>query len=346
MADAPLSGPPKAEAQGLLRCDFGDFERSLLPSDPGSHERGGLLSAALRLMFETPLPPGWAEHVDEPNSRIYFFNALTGESSWAHPQEALFRELIEEVSTWRPDFPVRCVCALRDAHLTAARDQATQTMASWSTCLAQETDRAEPTKYFFNSVTQESTWQDPRESVEFALWQRGAILSGCVDYHAAQLEEDASDQRPSTSASLRRPSLPPLAVLTSDHASSPLAGSALPPTPGGASMLAPAVPASSPHAAVATPPAGAPQRWLRHARDANSQLHCENGELRALVAMARALTDRLLALKGAAPEGQEEARAAERQALRSERNALRARAEKCMLRPVTVLSLPPQLGGG
>ena len=36
--------------------------------------------------YVAPLPPNWAEFADE-EGRIYFFNYVSEQSSWAHPMD-------------------------------------------------------------------------------------------------------------------------------------------------------------------------------------------------------------------------------------------------------------------
>lgn len=47
--------------------------------------------------FTAPLPTGWTDHVDS-EGRLYFCNQVTQESSWFHPTDLVFQEIIELVS--------------------------------------------------------------------------------------------------------------------------------------------------------------------------------------------------------------------------------------------------------
>eukprot|EP00054_Salpingoeca_dolichothecata_P013412 m.74835 g.74835 ORF g.74835 m.74835 type:complete len:145 (+) comp20463_c1_seq4:105-539(+) len=42
------------------------------------------------------LPPGWKVFEDSQTGDIYYFNMDTGESSWEHPSDAIFKDLLEE----------------------------------------------------------------------------------------------------------------------------------------------------------------------------------------------------------------------------------------------------------
>merc|ERR1719440_1785745 len=43
--------------------------------------------------FNAPLPPFWTEHQDD-QGRVYFHSSFTGESTWRHPMDDLFREIV------------------------------------------------------------------------------------------------------------------------------------------------------------------------------------------------------------------------------------------------------------
>lgn len=202
----PLSGGPAAHAANgiqavtggddlqagevLQYCDFRDFLRHL-GVDPLVDASGTVMVAAHH-MFADPLPPHWTEQVDEGSSRVYFFNKITDESVWVHPQEALFRELVEEVRSWRPDEPLESIFARSDADLRKAHKAAVETIAQWSCHDAPQGPEEAPEfgdsqQFYFNTATGESRWADPRQSVEFDLRQRHSILCACMVAHTQTL---------------------------------------------------------------------------------------------------------------------------------------------------------------
>ncbi|MAB74835.1 MAG: hypothetical protein CMO47_00025, partial [Verrucomicrobiales bacterium] len=44
---------------------------------------------------EAPVPPPW-KAVQDSNGDVYYFNFSTGESIWDHPEDANYRELVDE----------------------------------------------------------------------------------------------------------------------------------------------------------------------------------------------------------------------------------------------------------
>jgi len=164
-------------------------------------------------MFAADLPPHWSEHVEENSSRVYFFNRLTGDSAWSHPQEALFKELIEEVRHWRPAESLDAIFARSDAHLRQAHSLAVQAIAQWSGPYdapvgpEEAPEFGESAQFYFNAATGDSRWSDPRVAVEFDLGQRHSILCECIRGHtqnlakmAASDSSDGEDDRDGRSA--------------------------------------------------------------------------------------------------------------------------------------------------
>jgi len=175
---------------GLQFCDFTDFLRHL--DVPLASDASDLAMVAAQRMFSAPLPPHWSEQIDEGSSRVYFFNPITGESLWLHPQEALFRELIEEVRSWSPDMSLEGACARSEAHLQHAHSCAVAAIEQWCAYSAPHGPEEAPelgrtAQFYYNAATGESSWVNPREAVEFELRQRHAILCECVAAHSQNL---------------------------------------------------------------------------------------------------------------------------------------------------------------
>lgn len=177
----------------LRYCDFRDFIQHLA-IDPVA-DGSGLVMVAAHQMFAAALPPQWTEQVDGASARVYFFKQDSGESLWMHPHATLFKELIEEVRSWRPDEPAEAIFARSDGHLRRAHRRAVEVISQWSAFdlpegpeEAPETgDVSRPTQFYFNSSTGESSWTDPRETVECDLRQRHSILCECIAAHTQGL---------------------------------------------------------------------------------------------------------------------------------------------------------------
>lgn len=191
-------------ADSVLRyCDFRDFLVHL-GIDPRV-DASGLVMVAAHHMFAAPLPPHWSEQIDESSSRVYFFNRVSGESLWVHPQAELFRELIEDLRCWPPDEPLEGIFARSDAHLRQAHRNAVEGVSQWTSYDAPQGPEEAPefgdaAQFFFNAITGESRWSDPRQSVEFDLRQRHSILCECIAAHTQNLAKMAK-MHPSSDSS-------------------------------------------------------------------------------------------------------------------------------------------------
>lgn len=186
----PGMGTTLLGSEVLQFCDFTDFLRHL--DVPLASDASDLAMVAAQRMFSVPLPPHWSEQIDEGSSRVYFFNPITGESLWLHPQEAVFKELIEEVRSWSPDMSLEGVCARSEAHLQHAHSCAVAAIEQWCAYSAPHGPEEAPelgrtAQFYYNGVTGESSWVNPRERVEFELRQRHSILCECVAAHSQNL---------------------------------------------------------------------------------------------------------------------------------------------------------------
>ncbi|CAJ1416714.1 unnamed protein product [Effrenium voratum] len=107
-----------SEADSLLSLSddsdlVSDKGQHLLPPDPDLSEYGRSLGADMKdpdiawvvqQAFHAPLPASWTEHVDDEN-RVYYYNYVTGESTWNHPMDSVYRELIALIQKLRRSKP-------------------------------------------------------------------------------------------------------------------------------------------------------------------------------------------------------------------------------------------------
>lgn len=173
------AGPPVAIGSRGTQQDF----VSHLGIDPD--EANGLVMVAAQAMFRAPLPPNWSDQTDDGSTHVYFYNSISGEALWVHPQETLFKEVIEEVRGWLPDEPADKLYGRSDTHLRQGGPEE-----------APEDGEASA-QFFYNATTGESMWADPRLAAEHDLRLRHAILTDCLAAHSQNLARlgvaDSSD---------------------------------------------------------------------------------------------------------------------------------------------------------
>lgn len=131
------------------------------------------LSWIVREALHAPLPPGWTAH-STLEQCVYFFNDVDGQSTWHHPLDATYRELLEVV---RPGRTLRGEALARavEAHLLDAQLRAVQDLQHWSGPYA--SDEGE---YFYHELHGVSVWHNPCQAWQDELALRGRVLRRCV----------------------------------------------------------------------------------------------------------------------------------------------------------------------
>jgi len=142
--------------------------------------------------FVAALPPSWSEYYDE-DGRVYFYNQVTQESSWSHPMDSVFREVIQLVRDLRAERPVaseaRRASAVQ-AHLEAAHQRAMAQLDGWSGPYTSETGT-----YYHNAALQVSVWENPVDEWQSELQVRQQVLHRCLLMGASAV--GGSNGRPS-----------------------------------------------------------------------------------------------------------------------------------------------------
>mmetsp|Transcript_68940 Transcript_68940/g.165450 ORF Transcript_68940/g.165450 Transcript_68940/m.165450 type:complete len:304 (-) Transcript_68940:76-987(-) len=155
--------------------DFVEYSRSLgvaglLAKDPD-------LMWVVQQAFQAPLPRSWIEYVDD-EGRVYFFNMVTEQSTWEHPMDTVYRELIDLIVRLRQEVPQppeeRRKSVVSD-HLLQAHAKALEQMAYWSGPYLSDTG-----SYYYNEQLRVSTWVSPVEDMEYELLIRQSVLYHCL----------------------------------------------------------------------------------------------------------------------------------------------------------------------
>eukprot|EP00929_Paragymnodinium_shiwhaense_P007410 TRINITY_DN111313_c0_g1_i1.p1 TRINITY_DN111313_c0_g1~~TRINITY_DN111313_c0_g1_i1.p1 ORF type:complete len:1507 (+),score=590.76 TRINITY_DN111313_c0_g1_i1:138-4658(+) len=112
--------------------------------------------------FNAPLPPFWTEHQDEQN-RIYFHNTATGNSSWSHPMDDIFRDIV------RYQRRVEQIAGFWEVEdeIAAFEENIRKELAEWMELYDESHE-----KFFYNRRTDESRFDDPRMAVYHGLYAR------------------------------------------------------------------------------------------------------------------------------------------------------------------------------
>jgi len=128
-----------------------------------------------REAFGAPLPPSWTEHSDG-DGRIYFFHEVTQKSSWSHPMDDVYRELIEIIKKLRRlDPPESSVAESVQAHLEAVHERATQALDGWSGPYSSDSGQ-----YFYHEALAVSSWDNPVDEWRNEIAIRQQVLHYCL----------------------------------------------------------------------------------------------------------------------------------------------------------------------
>mmetsp|Transcript_135954 Transcript_135954/g.378912 ORF Transcript_135954/g.378912 Transcript_135954/m.378912 type:complete len:279 (+) Transcript_135954:136-972(+) len=156
--------------------DLQEYGQSLGLRDLGTGQDTDLMWV-VREAFEAPLPTSWTEHVDA-EGRVYFFNQITEESTWSHPMDGVYRELIAFIQTVRAEEPSNQPEQRADRvreHLLEVHQRALTHLDGWSGPYAAETGQ-----YYYNERLRLSTWVSPIDGWEYELAVRHSVLHRCL----------------------------------------------------------------------------------------------------------------------------------------------------------------------
>eukprot|EP00933_Yihiella_yeosuensis_P077432 TRINITY_DN8787_c0_g2_i1.p1 TRINITY_DN8787_c0_g2~~TRINITY_DN8787_c0_g2_i1.p1 ORF type:complete len:408 (-),score=71.27 TRINITY_DN8787_c0_g2_i1:233-1456(-) len=135
------------------------------------------MSWVVREAFDAPLPSSWSEHIDA-TERIYFFNQVTEESTWIHPMDDVYRELIGLIYAARSEKPESSIdrrAELVRNHLLEVHQRALAQLEGWTGPYMSETGQ-----YYHNEGLNVSTWISPIEVWECELLIRHSVLQRCL----------------------------------------------------------------------------------------------------------------------------------------------------------------------
>lgn len=140
--------------------------------------------------FNAPLPPSWSEHTDD-EGRVYFFHEASNASTWEHPMDAVYRELIGLVLRVRREAtPGVEPATVVHGHLREVHQRALKGLENWSGPYSSP-DGGE---YYYNNHLKASTWECPVNEWEQELTVRLGVLCRCLLPPGSQLvvEKDGS----------------------------------------------------------------------------------------------------------------------------------------------------------
>lgn len=132
------------------------------------------LAWAVQEAFNAPLPSSWTEYMDE-SGRAYYVKEGSTQSTWEHPMDSVYRELLEIVREARSQQPSLSEGQRTDLvreHLRKAHKRLKAELAGWSG--PYNSDQGE---YYYHETLKISTWESPVTECENELATRHSVLA-------------------------------------------------------------------------------------------------------------------------------------------------------------------------
>ncbi|CAK0909397.1 unnamed protein product [Prorocentrum cordatum] len=173
---------PRAET--LQVADLEEYSRIL--GVEGDVSADADLLWVVQEAFNAPLPLGWSEHKDD-EERVYFFHEASNASTWEHPMDAVYRELIGLVLRVRSEVDLGAEPAtVVHGHLREVHQRALKGLEHWSGPYA----APDGGEYYYNKVLKVSSWECPVHEWEQELTVRLGVLCRCLLPPGARLAVD------------------------------------------------------------------------------------------------------------------------------------------------------------
>eukprot|EP00392_Amoebophrya_sp_AT5.2_P005622 g5631.t1 len=145
--------------------------------------------------YKAELPPDWAEYMD-PQGRIYFYCSTSGASSWTHPLDDTYRDVI---GAYRDCLQRGGFWFFEDAVLAEERRIERELGEKWRDGTD---DRGE--RFFHNAETGQSTYEDPKGIMYHKLYTKLNLLAAMKDRHPQMAAAPRPDPNAPLTAELQQ----------------------------------------------------------------------------------------------------------------------------------------------
>jgi hypothetical protein len=139
----------------------------------------------VREAFSSPVPTGW-NVCHDPEGRAYYYDADAEETTWLHPRDKVYREVLQSIKTIRADVGSedpklsavrqRLVNAI-ELHMQELSQRAEIELQHWS---GPYEDAGGHGLFYHNSQTKQSTWHSPVDELKAEEYIHYSILCSCL----------------------------------------------------------------------------------------------------------------------------------------------------------------------
>jgi len=181
-ADEPaleVDEPAPEDIQGVSSTEEHDIIADGQPENLVAQNVGA--DAEKEEVAQASLPQDWIEAVDESSGQVYFYNTVTQETSWEKPVIALESDVVSDLpaaETEKETTPVEAAKAVDEGSTLEESDrpldepEKVESVAEGST-LPEDwvvvVDESSGQTYYYNTVTQETSWEIPPASPDSAI---------------------------------------------------------------------------------------------------------------------------------------------------------------------------------
>ncbi|CAD7928662.1 unnamed protein product [Amoebophrya sp. A120] len=123
--------------------------------------------------YQAALPPDWGEYMD-PQGRVYFYCSTSGESSWSHPLDDVYRDMAQSYR----DAVSRGGFWLLEEKLAKEEEKTKKELDQWT---EGQDDKGE--RFFHNKSTGKSTYADPAALWNHKLFVKLKLLQAMKERH-------------------------------------------------------------------------------------------------------------------------------------------------------------------
>jgi hypothetical protein len=128
--------------------------------------------------YSSPVPQGWTVCYDDEGD-TYYFHELTGETTWVHPTDKTYREVLRVIRTIENDAVATQpqtqskIMEIIDDHLREMQAKATSALEEWSGPHDAGDGKGQ---FYHNTQTRRSSWYSPRDEWENEIYLHYALL--------------------------------------------------------------------------------------------------------------------------------------------------------------------------
>jgi len=193
-APSGLTGPNDVSAEIELTADLLEYARhiGIAPGEDG-------LFWLAREGFAAVVPPGWAEFQDD-QGRIYFFNCVTESTSWSHPLDAAYMDLVKTMRPYLNEVEVAHGWEERqkvvDTHLRKIQQDAGRALEGWSGPYIAQRDDGSPVEYYHHQKLGKSSWESPQAEWEYVYMLSHSVLYRGLLGFGAEGSDDPAPEPP------------------------------------------------------------------------------------------------------------------------------------------------------